>query len=105
MRPLLPHYRGPLPNEGAGAFGAVAPYRCLDCKRPIWCEPWADEITRATALDPAEYAYRCPHCGRHEVSEVEQGPRVCRVTNRTTISRPVEARAKDLRQSCRCKRA
>ena len=84
--PLSHHYPGPTPSDlGQGSWGSVAPYRCTDCGKAIWCEPVADQISRATALDPAEYAYRCPHCGRHDVSKVAQGPRVCHVTNRTTI--------------------
>ena len=84
--PLSPYYHGPTPSDlGRGSWGSVAPYRCDTCGKAIWCEPWADCIARATALDPGEWAYRCPHCGRHEVREQEQGPRVCHVTNRTTI--------------------
>lgn len=86
-------YFGPTPQEGAGQFGSTAPYRCNDCGKAIWCEPPSDQLSRATALDPGEWAYRCPHCGRHDVSEVEAHPRVCRVTNRTTISRVVTTQA------------
>ena len=91
---LSPHYHGPTPSDlGKGAWGSVAPYRCNDCGTAIWREPETITLSRPTLSEPGEYAYRCPHCGRHEVSEVEQGPRVCRVTNRYNISRVVTTQA------------
>lgn len=84
---LTAHYQGPLPDNGEGCFGAVAPFWCEDCECGIWSADLRC-LSRQTLWEPADYAYQCPNCGRLNVNEVTSTKRApMKATRRYTIQR------------------